>query len=405
MRLWRQWCVVVVAVVILASLACGGSGSSSCTAGGACTPANACHLAAISCSSGSAVCADTGASAADGSSCGTAGTCHAGVCSTSGAAYGTTDLTGTWEMNALASGPGAPWWQRGQITVAADGSFSGVLTDNSGAPDAQSAAFALSSTGIVTMSASSSARGCMDADKTIMVLTSTWASGSPGTTDLGVVVKPAQAFSLSQLAGTWEANGLASGPGAPWWERARATIAADGSFTVSTTDSDGGADTFGGTFSVSSGGIVTLTGTSTFRGVVDAGKTIMVTTDTWSTGSPGTTELKVVVKVAGTYGLSDLAGTWEVNGLASGPGAPWWERARITIATDGSFTGTATDSAGGGGSVSGAFSISSSGVVTLGGSSTFRGVLDAGKTIMVATDTWSSGHPGTTELKVFTKVG
>lgn len=105
-----------------------------------------------------------------------------------------------------------------------------------------------------------------------------------------------------------------------------------------------------------------------------------------------------------SYSTADLAGTWEANTLASGPGAPWWERGQTTIASDGSFTGSTIDSDGATGTVAGTLAISSDGVVTLVGASTFRGVLDAGKTILVGTDTWSSGSPGTTEMKIFTRV-
>jgi hypothetical protein len=139
---------------------------------------------------------------------------------------------------------------------------------------------------------------------------------------------PAAAYQQTDLQGIWESSGLASGPGAPWWERARATVAADGSFTALTTDSEGGADSFQGLFTLWPTGIVTLAGSNTFLGVLDADKTVLVVTDTWSTESPGTTELKVALKMAGTYGLSDLRGAWELNSIASGPGAPWWERGR-----------------------------------------------------------------------------
>ncbi|WP_176064551.1 hypothetical protein [Anaeromyxobacter diazotrophicus] len=52
----------------------------SCLAGTACTPANACHTGAISCSTGAPVCADSGTSLADGTACGTGQVCLAGAC-------------------------------------------------------------------------------------------------------------------------------------------------------------------------------------------------------------------------------------------------------------------------------------------------------------------------------------
>ena len=103
------------------------------------------------------------------------------------------------------------------------------------------------------------------------------------------------------------------------------------------------------------------------------------------------------------YDLTDLQGTWKVQSLASGPGAPWWERGTVTIASDGTFMAVTTQSDGGGGNPSGTLSISSDGEVTMSGNSTFLGNMDANKTVLVWTDTWTSGSPGTTEIKVLVK--
>ncbi len=304
----------------------------------------------------------------------------------------------------IASGPGAPWWERGALTVAADGSVTGVLTENSGNPDPQATTLHVSSVGDVTVGLSTVAGGVMDLDKSVMVMTDTWSASSPGTTGLSVFLKRAATSSLAELAGTWQLFGLATGPGAPWWERAQATIGADGSVDVTTTESTGASGAFSATFALSSAGVLTLAGSPGFRGVLDAGKTVLVSTDTWGTGSPGTSELKVGVKKAGSYAPSDVAGTWVLLSLASGPGAPWWRRARATIAADGTFAATATDNAGGSTSLTGQLGLSSDGAVTLHGASVLLGAMDAHKTVMVWTDTWSSQSPGTTELTVAVKV-
>jgi hypothetical protein len=134
---------------------------------------------------------------------------------------------------------------------------------------------------------------------------------------------------------------------------------------------------------------------------MDANKTVIVWTDTWTTGSPGTTAISVLTKTGVSYATSDLAGTWKVHSLASGPGAPWWERGTVTIASDGSFTATTTESNGGGGNPSGTLAISADGEITAG---TILGNMDANKTVIVWTDTWTTGSPGTTEIKVLVKV-
>ncbi len=95
---------------------------------------------------------------------------------------------------------------------------------------------------------------------------------------------------------------------------------------------------------------------------------------------------------------------WGLLSLASGPGEPWWRSARATIAADGTFTATAIDSGGGRTSLTGQLGLSLDGAVTLHGASALLGAMDAHKTVMVWTDTWSSQSPGTTELTVAVKV-
>ena len=325
------------------------------------------------------------------------------VAPTAHAMYQQSDLQGVWEANVLVSGPGAPWWDREKVTVAADGSFSSSGTESGGGGGTSSGVLSITPDGVVTISLSPIARGVLDAGRTVLVMTNTWGGG---TTELSVWTKMAGTYGLSDLVGTWEVNSLASGPGSPWWERARVTVAPDGSFSGSTTGSDGGGGAVSGTLSISSGGVVTVPGAPAARGTLDAGKMVLVITDTWG---DGTTELKVWTKMAaaGTYSLSDLVGTWESNSLASGPGAPWWSRGTETVAPDGSFSYAQTYSPGGGKTGNGVLSITPDGVIGADvGEPGFRMVLDAGKTVMVGTDTWSgaASEDGTTELYVFTKM-
>jgi hypothetical protein len=321
------------------------------------------------------------------------------------AAYQPADLAGTWEFNSLASGPGAPWWERARATIAAGGGFTAYSTASNGQADTLQSTMSLSSAGIVTNAAQGTFRGALDIGTTVLAGTDTWSSGSPGTTELKVGVKMAGAYGLPDLVGAWELNTIASGPGAPWWQRGRITVAGDGSFAGTLIDNAGQPDPAAGSFNISPTGVVTIPGTNTGRGVLDAGKTVLVMTSTWTGFMAGTTDLTVGVKMAATYTLADLVGTWEINSLATGPGAPWWGRTQISVAADGSFTGSRIESGGGGGPTSGTLTISPAGVMTRSGSSTARGVLDAGKTVMVWTSVWSTGSPGTTDLEVATRVG
>ena len=69
-----------------------------------------------------------------------------------------------------------------------------------------------------------------------------------------------------------------------------------------------------------------------------------------------------------------LAGTWEVNSLASGPGVPWWERGTLVIGSDGSFSASVIESDGTIGNPSGTLDISTSGIITMSGSPSFKGI-------------------------------
>ncbi|NOT33095.1 MAG: T9SS type A sorting domain-containing protein [Candidatus Eisenbacteria bacterium] len=319
-------------------------------------------------------------------------------------AYQQADLQGVWEFQSLASGPGAPWWERSRATIASNGSFIAHTNDISGGADTLQASLALSPSGVVTFAGSPAFRGVLDAGTTVLVGTDTWSSGSPGTTELRVGLKMGVGYALSNLSGPWELNIIASGPGAPWWERGRITVAADGNFSGTLTDHLGQPDASSGSLGLTSGGILTLAGSNTGRGAMDVGRTVMVMTSTWDGFAAGTADLTVGVKMASSYALADLVGTWELNSLATGPGAPRWGRGQMTIAANGSYVGSSTASNGESGPISGTYSITPQGVVTRAGSSTIRGALDAGKTVLVGTDIWATTSPGTTELLIATKM-
>jgi hypothetical protein len=156
----------------------------------------------------------------------------------------------------------------------------------------------------------------------------------------------------------------------------------------------------------SSTGIVAFQDEAAFHGSLDAGKTVLALTDTWFDGSQdGTTELIVMTRMADSYSQGDLAGVWRSHSLASGPGAPWWSQAELTIDAEGHFTGALIDSGGDEDSLSGRMILGEEGVVSFEGDPTFHGSLDADKTVLSMTNTWSSGdEDGTAELMIWTKM-
>ena len=318
----------------------------------------------------------------------------------------TLQMSGTWNFNSFVSGPSAPWLERGSLTIAQGGTFSGSGTTSTGTQDNFSGSFSLSSAGIVmSLNGQSATSLCeIDSGNTLLSCTQTWSDGS---TNLLTMSKQAASSSLANLAGNWQGNILSAGPTASW-ERVSQTINSDGTYTGTYTKSDGTTGNTAGTLAITSNGVITCAAgdclDTTYASFLDAGKTITV-----GTGGAATTtdnaNLFLFTKQATSYSINNIAGTWQGNGLASGPGAPWWEFDTLGINQDGtcSFVWTASD--GTSGSQNGTVSITSGGVITLTlGStslgSTFVGVMDANKTVMVFTNTWADGS--TQEIRIFT---
>jgi hypothetical protein len=320
-------------------------------------------------------------------------------------AYRISDLEGVWEAHGVAfDGPGAPWWMWGVDTVAPDGTYSGTVTESDGEGGGENGNLALTENGVLTTpGAGDDLLGAVDADKDVFLFTNTWSGGSDeGTVELGVGVRRGTAYGMADLAGRWEDNRMASVPGAPWWERGELLIAADGSFTAHMSEIGGSLETITGTFGgISAEGVLSFSGGDTgLRSVMDAGKTVMIGTATWNSGSIGTAELSIDVKMAASYSLADLQGTWQLHSVSSGSG-PWWWRATVVIAADGSFLATATENGGSPTTETGRFTIATNGIVSFPGHPIFRGVLDAGKTVLVATNSWPDG---TSEMSVGLKM-
>jgi len=325
------------------------------------------------------------------------------------------DLAGTWNSNAFATGPDAPWWERMTITVATDGTFTFSGTESNGNVDSGSGDFSISSEGIVLTLPSSDSDITpplcqINSHHTVLVCTETRSDSS---TNLIILTKQAASCSLAHLAGTWEGNYLVSGP-TFGWDRVTWTVKPDGKYTGSLTRSDGSSGRLSGTLSISSDGVITCVAGSCldpdFESFMDADKSVMVGT---SAAAPTGQDvlLRVFTKKGASYSMADLAGTWQVHSLASGPGAPWWERMTTTVSPNGKFTSSGTTNSGGVDNGSGTFSISPGGVISLVTKGkhgtryhTVVGVMDATKKVFVGTSTWvGNTDPGTADLFIGTK--
>jgi hypothetical protein len=317
------------------------------------------------------------------------------------------NLAGTWNYNSFVSGPSAPWWARGTLTVKPDGTFTGSGKDSNGNPDSPSGAFSISSDGIVM-----TGDGCpdtplcrIDSGNTVLVCTHIQGDGS---SNLTLFTKQAASYSPADLVGGWEANFLSSGP-TPWWVTMSDTTYPDGTYKGTLTPSDGSATGTSGQMSISPTGMITclsgdcLSGLNNYAAFMAANKTVSVGTSGAASGQDAL--FSVFTRQAASYSPADLTGTWQGGSLASGPGAPWWERDTVTISADGTFTvsWTASDESSGDGA--GILSISSDGVITCVSGDcadrTCMSFMDAGKTVAAGTRAWPDG--ATREIKIFTK--
>jgi len=317
------------------------------------------------------------------------------------------DLSGAWNYNSFVSGPSAPWWERGTLTVKPDGTFTGSGKDSNGNPDSLSGAFSISSDGIVMTGGGYSDTPLCQIDSGNTVLVCTHIS-SDDSSNLTIFTKQAASYSPADLVGEWEANFLSSGP-TPWWATMSDTTYPDGTYKGTLTSSDGSSTGTSGKISISPTGAITclsgdcLSSPNNYAAFMGADKTVTVGTSGAASGQDAV--LSVFSRQAASYSMADLAGVWQGSSLASGPGAPWWERDSLTIETDGTYTVSWTASDGSSGTGTGTLSISSDGAISCVSGDcadrTYMSFMDAGKTVSAGAHTWPD--EATREIKIFTK--
>jgi len=143
---------------------------------------------------------------------------------------------------------------------------------------------------------------------------------------------------------------------------------------------------------MSTSGMLFDPGDSTFQCVVSRDMSVMVATFTDSTGGPA---MMIAQKRGGTFLASDMTGTWRFQRLTAGSdnttsGWAYGNMAMVSgIATSISMT-TNTGVVGGGNF---ALSLNADGIMTDSVNSSFYGVMSMDKSMIVATDTNSGGHP------------
>lgn len=220
---------------------------------------------------------------------------------------------------------------------------------------------------------------------------------------LGVFTKRAASYATADLEGSWYLHSIAAGPEAPDRTRGDLDVQSDGAFSGRLVDINGEVDFISGNLNVSVDGIVDCNVClPPFRGALDAGKTVIVFTDTWDSG---TDELLIAVKQAQNtfYEQEDIAGPWRLNQLTSGPSSPLWVRGPVEISPSGVLSGDLLDAYGETSPLSGIITLSVNGIADcVGCESEFEAAVDADMTVTVYSQTLEDGS---TDLGVLVSQG
>ncbi|RMD81446.1 MAG: hypothetical protein D6815_11790 [Candidatus Dadabacteria bacterium] len=293
--------------------------------------------------------------------------------------YALSDLVGTWLMESIVTGPGAPDWTRGTITVGSDGSFTGTLISFDGGSENVNGRLSLTSDGRVTcQTCGSNYLGILDAGKTVVIGSDNDAD-TPQTVSLSVLVKQGSSYNQSDLAGGWQMHELA-GP-AQKWVRGSLLVDSSGLFQGRFIDSEGNLSTPVGTLTLNGSGIVfcPLCGVA-FEGVLDAGKTLFAATE----GTSTLQSMSLTARVLPPYAQADLAGSWFCHAASSGSSAVW-RRGLLTIDGSGALSGTLDSSDGTQVPAMGSLIMSPLGIAVHNLLPSMECVLDSDKTILVCT--------------------
>jgi hypothetical protein len=215
------------------------------------------------------------------------------------------DMTGTWRFQRLTAGSDntTSGWAYGTMQFVFGSASITSMTTNAGVGGGGNFAFSMDGNGIMSNTVDASFYGVMSMDKSMIVATDT----NGGNPELWVLMKTTtDTYSTTDMMGDWVMHSVSSGnPGSRDWTYGHSVVDASGNFTFSqmmgsggpvdnttqmTFQMNGGEMTMGGTGGgmmggqtgggMMGGGLVT----STFHGITNGAKNLMVSTYTDGTG-------------------------------------------------------------------------------------------------------------------------
>jgi len=315
------------------------------------------------------------------------------------------DFEGTWYLHELISGDGPqqePGWCYGSITCDSYGYATYSVTNHNGQTDSGTSPWQLSisNNGIITDPSNPLAElhGIMSADKSFMVYSQSEQPRDQPKLSVFIKREVSPSFSNGDLEGTWRNHGLISGDSpyqTPGWYWGNYTFDGNGVLINATpiTDSLGNSDYIPSDpgFNVGSEGILTSSGVSNFRGVMNDNKDMIFAVATMCPGRNtdvcGYNLLAGIKEGTTSFNTVDLQGYWHVHGLASGDSPQWtgWFYGTFIVDSAGNFTCSGQNSDGDTNNQEGTLSITSNGIVTIVEEAASHGVMNINKDIIIFT--------------------
>ncbi len=341
--------------------------------------------------------------------------------SLAGSAFSMDNVMGTtWAYNTMMTS-GTMGWEHGTLSFDNNtGQMSGIVRNGTPLSPRVGIPFSMSLSGMMRNPADNTFQGVMSRDMSVMVGTFTDNSGGPA---MMIAQKRGGSYHAdgSDMTGTWRFQRLTAGTdnmSSGWAYGTMTFVSGSATITSMTTSAGvGGGGSF--SFSMDGAGIVTENGNASFYGVMSSDKTMIVATDT----EGGTPALWVLMKDTTTYSMSDTTGDWVMHAVSSGnPGSRQWAYGQSVM--DASGNDTFSGMMGSSGPDPGTqmtFQMSSGGDVTMGGAgggmmgggsmgggmmgggmvtTTFHGIVNGAKDIMVSTySDGSGGYPLSIQVK------
>jgi hypothetical protein len=341
--------------------------------------------------------------------------------SLAGSAFSMDNVMGTtWSYNTMmTSGPMG--WEHGTLSFDNNGlgHMAGIVRNGIPLSDIDNIPYTMSLSGMLLNPGDNTFQCVVSRDGSVMVATFTDSTFGHA---MMIAQKRGTTFATSDMTGTWRFQRLTAGGDnttSGWAYGTMEFISGSASITSMTTNAGvGGGGNF--TFSMDGNGIMTEALDASFQGVMSMDKTMIVATD----NSGDNPELWVMMK--GTAGTTaDMTGGWVMHSVSSGnTGSRDWTYGHSVV--DAGGTSTFTQMMGSGGPVpmdnttqmtfqmnGGVMTMSGSGGGMMGGGmmgggmmgggvvpSTFHGIMNGAKNLMVSTYTdGTGGYPFSIQVK------